>query len=141
MDCCLYPSHGSLRFITSHSFRARLCHAKNEAPEEEAGRRTVSSILSTCWGFRFLTKKSKQLFATVYTDLDAIFVKCGHYFDYYFYGISLSVLKQYIDNNRKQWNEHCNTHLYNRFCEISQPRGLIRQMILETILLRAAKKN
>ena len=25
-----------LRFITSHSFRARLCHAKNEAPEEEA---------------------------------------------------------------------------------------------------------
>ena len=34
--CCLYPSHGPLRFITSHSFRARLCHAKNEAPEEEA---------------------------------------------------------------------------------------------------------
>ena len=34
--CRLYPSHGSLRFITSHSFRARLCHAKNEAPEEEA---------------------------------------------------------------------------------------------------------
>ena len=32
----LYPSHGPLRFITSHSFRARLCHAKNEAPEEEA---------------------------------------------------------------------------------------------------------
>ena len=31
------PSHGPLRFITSHSFRARLCHAKNEAPEEEAG--------------------------------------------------------------------------------------------------------
>ena len=29
-------SHGPLRFITSHSFRARLCHAKNEAPEEEA---------------------------------------------------------------------------------------------------------
>ena len=27
---------GPLRFITSHSFRARLCHAKNEAPEEEA---------------------------------------------------------------------------------------------------------
>ena len=36
--CRLYPSHGPLRFITSHSFRARLCcHAKNEAPEEEAG--------------------------------------------------------------------------------------------------------
>ena len=35
-DGCLYPSHGPLRFITSHSFRARLCHAKNEAPEEEA---------------------------------------------------------------------------------------------------------
>ena len=34
--CRLYPSHGPLRFITSHSFRARLCHAKNEAPEEEA---------------------------------------------------------------------------------------------------------
>ena len=33
----LYPSHGPLRFITSHLFRARLCHAKNEAPEEEAG--------------------------------------------------------------------------------------------------------
>ena len=32
----LYPSHGPLRFITSHSFRSRLCHAKNEAPEEEA---------------------------------------------------------------------------------------------------------
>ena len=31
------PSHGSLRFITSHSFRARLCYAKNKAPEEEAG--------------------------------------------------------------------------------------------------------
>ena len=35
-DSRLYPSHGPLRFITSHSFRARLCHAKNEAPEEEA---------------------------------------------------------------------------------------------------------
>ena len=35
--CHLYPSHGPLRFITSHSFRAHLCHAKNEAPEEEAG--------------------------------------------------------------------------------------------------------
>ena len=34
--CRLYPSHGPLRFITSHSFRARLCHAKNETPEEEA---------------------------------------------------------------------------------------------------------
>ena len=33
--CRLYPSHGPLRFITSHLFRARLCHAKNEAPEEE----------------------------------------------------------------------------------------------------------
>ena len=33
----LYPSHGPLWFITSHSFRARLCHAKNEAPGEEAG--------------------------------------------------------------------------------------------------------
>ena len=31
-----YPSHDPLWFITSHSFRARLCHAKNEAPEEEA---------------------------------------------------------------------------------------------------------
>ena len=31
-----YPSHGPLRCITSHSFRACLCHAKNEAPEEEA---------------------------------------------------------------------------------------------------------
>ena len=34
--CRLYPFHGPLRFITSHSFRARLFHAKNEAPEEEA---------------------------------------------------------------------------------------------------------
>ena len=32
--CRLYPSHGPLRFITSHSFRAHL--AKNEAPKEEA---------------------------------------------------------------------------------------------------------
>ena len=38
----LYPSHGPLRFITSHSFRARLCHAKNEAPEEEA-------VSNTCY--------------------------------------------------------------------------------------------
>jgi len=29
----MYPSHGPLRFITSHSFHARLCHAKNEAPD------------------------------------------------------------------------------------------------------------
>ena len=35
--CRLYPSHGPLQFITSHSFRARLCHAKNETSEEEAG--------------------------------------------------------------------------------------------------------
>ena len=35
--CRLYPSHGPLRFITSQSFSARLYHAKNEAPEEEAG--------------------------------------------------------------------------------------------------------
>ena len=48
----------------------------------------------------------------------------------------------YIDINRKQWNEHYNPHLYKRFCEISHNRGLIRQMILETILLnRAAKKK
>ena len=43
----LYPSHGPLRFITSHSFRARLCHAKNEAPEEEAAKhlfRTAGSL-------------------------------------------------------------------------------------------------
>ena len=30
-------THGPLQFITSHLFRASLCHAKNEAPEEEAG--------------------------------------------------------------------------------------------------------
>ena len=35
-DNGLYPSQGPLRFITSHSFRPRLCQAKNEAPEEEA---------------------------------------------------------------------------------------------------------
>ena len=35
-DFYLYPSHGPLRFITSHSFRPRLCQAKNEAPDEEA---------------------------------------------------------------------------------------------------------
>ena len=40
----LYPSHGPLRFITSHSFRARLSHAKNEAPEEEAGRVALHRI-------------------------------------------------------------------------------------------------
>ena len=39
----LYPSHGPLRFITSHSFRARLCHAKNEGPEEEAVAKRHSS--------------------------------------------------------------------------------------------------
>ena len=39
------PSHGPLRFITSHSFRARLCHAKNEAPEEEA----VRSLWNLAW--------------------------------------------------------------------------------------------
>ena len=63
-------------------------------------------------GFRFFfKKKSKQFFATVYTDLDEISVKCDRYFDYYFHGISLSSLKMYIDINRKQWNEHYNTHL------------------------------
>ena len=33
---CLYPSHGPLRFITSHSARFGLASAmrKNEAPEE-----------------------------------------------------------------------------------------------------------
>ena len=38
MKMCAQRKAGSgpLRFITSHSFRARLCHAKNEAPEEEA---------------------------------------------------------------------------------------------------------
>ena len=41
--CLLYPSHGPLRFITSHSFCARLCHGKNEAPEEEAGPGWVSA--------------------------------------------------------------------------------------------------
>ena len=35
--CLPYPSHGPLRFITSHSFCACLYHAKNEVPEEEAG--------------------------------------------------------------------------------------------------------
>ena len=29
--CRLYPSHGPLRFITRHSFRARLCHAKRSS--------------------------------------------------------------------------------------------------------------
>ena len=42
--CRLYPSHGPLRFITSHSFRARLCHAKNEAPEEEADMGALAPI-------------------------------------------------------------------------------------------------
>ena len=31
LACCLYPSHGPLRFIISHSFRARLCYAKNRS--------------------------------------------------------------------------------------------------------------
>ena len=52
--CRLYPSHGPLRFITSHSFRARLCHAKNEAPEEEAG-----PFMSPCFAWR--TKKNERL--------------------------------------------------------------------------------
>ena len=64
--CRLYPSHGPLRFITSYLFRARLCHAKNEAPEEEAGlvRKTqqitilcqpkpgVSAFSSSHWDYR-----------------------------------------------------------------------------------------
>ena len=44
--CRLYPSHGPLRFITSHSFRARLCYAKNEAPEEEAEPRAYMQQLN-----------------------------------------------------------------------------------------------
>ena len=39
--CRLYPSHGPSWFITSHSFRARLCQAKNEAPDEEANTRRL----------------------------------------------------------------------------------------------------
>ena len=37
--CRLYPSHGPLRFITSHSrfVLASAGHAKKEVPEEEAG--------------------------------------------------------------------------------------------------------
>ena len=49
----LYPSHGPLRFITCHSFRARLCHAKNEAPEEEA--------VSTPYEFLILSNSSVKL--------------------------------------------------------------------------------
>ena len=47
----LYPSHGPLRFITSHSFRARLCHAKNEAPEEQAVAAAFSMIRVTLLAF------------------------------------------------------------------------------------------
>ena len=41
--------HGPLRFITSHLFRARLCHAKNEAPEEEAG---IKAYKEWPWGLK-----------------------------------------------------------------------------------------
>ena len=46
----LYPSHGPLRFITCHSFCARLCHAKNESPEEEAGAPAFKTIVNKEFG-------------------------------------------------------------------------------------------
>ena len=58
--CRLYPSHGPLRFITSHSFRPRLCHAKNEAPEEEAG--------PAAWKQRIRSSKP-HLFETVFSTV------------------------------------------------------------------------
>ena len=39
-----------LRFITCHSFCARLCHAKNEAPEEEAGAPAFKTIFNKEFG-------------------------------------------------------------------------------------------
>ena len=54
--CRLYPSHGPLRFITSHSFRARLCHAKNEAPEEEAAADRCLCIIKQFSDVRFLLR-------------------------------------------------------------------------------------
>ena len=59
--CRLYPSHGLLRFITSYLFRARLCHAKNEAPEEEADVRARNFKGSENWA----TKKHLTCHATL----------------------------------------------------------------------------
>ena len=65
--CRLYPSHGPLRFITSHSFRACLCHAKKEAPEEEAewgsfsvAPKPVISFGHVVLKIRWLALKKKQ---------------------------------------------------------------------------------
>ena len=57
--CRLYPSLGPLRFINSS--HARLCHAKNEAPEEEAGLDVHSKATSTLRENKFLEPKMKTL--------------------------------------------------------------------------------
>ena len=57
-------SHGPLRFITSHSFRARLCHAKNEAPEEEAGSGGYTCLDAT-----------KFALLSIFTLIEAIYQK------------------------------------------------------------------
>ena len=60
--CRQYPSHGPLRFITSHSFRARLCHAKNEGPEEEAvaKRRSSNDCKNSAFFFRLVAAFSPR---------------------------------------------------------------------------------
>ena len=62
--CRLYPSHGPVWFITSHSFRARLCHAKNEAPEEEAA--CVKSLVLS----------HIQVITNLYREVDFSFHPC-----------------------------------------------------------------
>ena len=54
----LYPSHGPLRFVTSHSRFALASmrnHAKNEAPEDGAGRldKTLPTLSKTFQNFGF----------------------------------------------------------------------------------------
>ena len=48
--------HGPLRFITSHSFRARLCHAKNEAPEGEAASKANENEMEYEYDFSYLLR-------------------------------------------------------------------------------------
>ena len=60
------PSHGPLRFITCHSFRARLCHAENEAPEEEAA--FLGSLLSMAMMYR-LWKATQSVILFIYVAI------------------------------------------------------------------------
>ena len=71
----LYTSHGPLGFITSHSFkfRARLCHAKNEAPEEEAGSRMVYLPTGTSDSLLVLEDHNKSVWPPTYLCFSTLY--------------------------------------------------------------------